>query len=128
MANQYEPTVSEAVFPSDGGWTMDGDKHVLLLSIPEFSEVINHSFESYRYAWLYDKENDAYIFCFQFDDGFERAVLFQREHAGILLTEAAAYEMFTIVISDQAFDKIDEQTVLLELPQIKITRMMSAGW
>ncbi|MGO4890056.1 hypothetical protein ACJ2A9_20105 [Anaerobacillus sp. MEB173] len=128
MVKKYEPTISEGVYPSDGGWSKDNGRDILILSIPEFADLMNIEYNSYHYAWLYDKNLNAYIFCFRLDHGEERAVIFHAEHAGVLLTEEMAYQSFQIAITDASFENLTEKTSYLLLNEIELQRELAAGW
>jgi hypothetical protein len=128
MEGTYQPDIHEAVYPRDGGWTKDGGQDVLLLSIPEFGELPGRAVDAFDYAWLYDNSLKAYILCFRLQDGTERAILFQEEHAGKLLTDSPAYETFTVAISDQSLEVLCDDTPFLILPDIQLKRSLAAGW
>lgn len=124
MTGKYEPTVTEGQYPEDGGWT----ENILLLSIPKFHDVIQVEVEKFDYAWLYNKEVDAYIFCFRFSNEAERAIIFHVKHAGQLLMEPQAFETFSIAITSKAFEEMTDDTPYLYLPDIRLTRQSIAGW
>src|SRR5699024_2290845 len=100
----------EGVHPVDGGWTSSKGQAVLLLSIPEFEEIISSSFDTFDYAWLYHSKLEAYILCFQLSSDIEKAILFGRKHAGRLLMDAEAYEPFNIAITSHSLQEMDEKT------------------
>lgn len=127
MSN-YTPTVTKGIYPEDAGWTEDGRNKVLLLSIPMLTEIMKIKIYTFDYTWLYDKELDAYIFCFRLQDDQEFAVLFQKEHAGILLMKSEANNEFTVVITDQPFNDLTEESRFISLPNILLERQKIAGW
>lgn len=129
MSGSYHPKITEGIHPTDGGWTSDvGGHSILLLSLPEFTGFVGCSFDSFDYMWLYDRDLKAYIFCFRLSDGAENAVLFQREHAGILLTDTSAYEPFHMAVTNHALDEVNDETDLFFLPNIQLQRSPVAGW
>ncbi|WP_142296515.1 hypothetical protein [Lottiidibacillus patelloidae] len=125
---QYIPSIKEGFIPEDGGWTTSGQGNTMLLSIPQLKAKINQKLDKYSYAWLYDKKQDAYIFCFQLDGKEEYAILFQAEYAGKLLLEQEAYERFTVAITDLPFGHLTEQSNYLIINEVEITRQPIAGW
>src|SRR5690606_26977257 len=100
----------------------------LLLSTPMLSKIIDKKFAKFDYTWLYNKELEAYIFCFRIQNEDEYAIIFHREHAGRLLLEKEAYGEFTLIITDLPFDQLNENSPLLRLPKISLDRQSSAGW
>jgi len=124
----YSPNITEAHLPVDGGWTIDAGIPVLLLSTPSLGDLIPTRIDKYSYAWLYEKEMDAYIFCVQINNRDEFGLLFSREEAGQLLLDADAYGEFTVVICEEAFDQLEEDTPFLTFPKISLTRSVQAGW
>jgi hypothetical protein len=128
MKSTYEPTISEGIFPEDAGWTSDGDETVLLLSVPELSSLIGRDVQHYSYAWLFDKQLDAYILCFQLNSQDEYAIIFKADHAGRLLLEKEAYESFTIAITSVPFEDLKETSSYFMLKNIHITRQPIASW
>lgn len=124
----YSPNITEAHLPVDGGWTIDDGIPVLLLSIPSLGNLIPTRIDKYSYAWLYEKEMDAYIFCVQINNHDEFGILFSRDEAGQLLLDADAYGEFTVVLCKEAFDQLEEETPFLNFPKISLTRSVLAGW
>lgn len=124
----YKPSIKEGVYPDDAGWTQDGSKNILLLSIPMLSHVIRQTVTKFDYAWLYNKEIDAYIFCFKLSNGQEYAIFFQVDHAGRLLMDQNAYEEFSIVLTDKAFNVLTEDSEFITLSNIRLVRQPIAGW
>lgn len=128
MGRTYHPTVREVVHPTDGGWTKERGSNVLLLQIPEFKAHTGEIVQSFDYAWLYDSTLKAYIFCFKLSDGTEKAVIFEANHAGLLLTDLQSYETFALAITHQSLERLDDQTSMLFLPGIDLHRSLTAGW
>ena len=124
----YSPKITEAHHPADGGWTEENGIPVLLLSTPSLENLIPTRIDKYSYAWLYEKEMDAYIFCVQINNRDEFGILFSREEAGQLLLDADAYGEFTVVMCKEAFDQLEEDTPSLILSKISLTRSVLAGW
>jgi hypothetical protein len=124
----YHPSISEGFVPEDGGWTKDGGKDVLLLSVPELKESVALQIKSLDYAWLFDQTNDAYILCFRLNRESEYAIIFHSKHAGRLLLDAEAYETFNVAITSQSFEHIHDETPYLYLPNITVSRQAVAGW
>lgn len=123
----YTPSVSEGVYPEDAGWAHEGETEILLLSVPLPDEVFHVQNDTFDYAWLYNQSLDSYIFCFKLPSRQEFGILFQREHAGMLLMEEEAYGEFTIVVTNQSFEEIKENTPFLTLSNISLKRTI-AGW
>ncbi|MDF0726489.1 hypothetical protein PY093_07140 [Cytobacillus sp. S13-E01] len=128
MKKDYIPTITEGHYPDNAGWTEDDLGNVLLLSIPSISDFFHEDMLTYDYAWLYNKELDAYIFCFKVSNGKEFGVIFQARHAGRLLLDQQAYEAFTITITDQSFEDITEESEYLTFSNITLSRQTIAGW
>lgn len=124
----YSPNITEAHHPEDGGWTIDGGIPVLLLSIPSLGDLIPTKINKYSYAWLYEKEMDAYIFCARINNKDEFGVLFPREEAGRLLLEADAYGEFNVVICKEAFEHLEDDTPFNAFSNISLNRSVLAGW
>jgi hypothetical protein len=124
----YSPNITEAHHPEDGGWTEENGIPVLLLSIPSLGDLIPTKIDKYSYAWLYEKEMEAYIFCVQVNNRDEFGVIFSREEAGQLLLDAEAYGEFTVIICKEAFDQLEDDTPFLTFPKISLTRSVLAGW
>ncbi|MCF6094711.1 hypothetical protein L1765_12140 [Microaerobacter geothermalis] len=124
----YKPTVSEGIHPQDGGWYEWLGETYLALSVPEWKDIVNKRAGHYEYAWLFDKDQNAYIFCFRLADGTERAIIFQRDHAGLLLLESPAYEPFHIWITSEELQDVEERTPLLQLKDVTLDRSVEAKW
>ncbi|MFT4414932.1 hypothetical protein ACLM5H_13815 [Fredinandcohnia humi] len=124
----YRPTITQGIYPEDAGWTSENQTNILLISAPLLSEILSFTTDPFDYAWLYDEELDAYIFCFRLQNQQEYAILFQKEHAGRLLIEQVAYEEFSIVLTDQPFEMIKEETPHVTLSKISLKRQTIAGW
>jgi hypothetical protein len=125
---QYIPNIQEGYIPEDGGWTTSGEGPTLLLSIPKLTTIMGKKWNKHSYAWLYDKKQDTYIFCFQFDGKEEYAILFQADFAGRLLLEKEAYEPFTIAITDLPFEELSDESSYVIINEVQITRQPIAGW
>lgn len=128
MSERYVPQVTAASIPEDGGWAKLSGENVLILSIPGWGDVVGKSPEGYRYAWMYDREGDAYIFCFRLVNGTERAIAFAKDHGGLLLQDGRAYETFSILITDRELSGVKEETPMLLLRNIRLKRHPLAGW
>jgi len=128
MTERYIPRVQEAAIPEDGAWAELGNENVLVLSIPEWEEVVERTYKGYRYAWLYDREKKTYIFCFRLEDGTEQAVAFPKDHAGLLLQDGRAYEPFSILITSRPLAEADDDTPSLLLRKVRLRRHPEAGW
>lgn len=128
MTKEYQPQVTEGYHPEDGGWTKL-EQPVLLLSLPVFAdEWIHQDVKAYDYAWLFDKQQNSYIFCFRLHSGVEKAILFQANYAGRLLLEPEAYQKFTIAITNQDFNQLTDESDYLLLENIELARQSVAGW
>ncbi|GGE03601.1 hypothetical protein GCM10011571_00560 [Marinithermofilum abyssi] len=128
MAERYVPQVTAASIPEDGGWVELSGENVLILSIPEWKEVVEKSAKGYRYVWMYDREGDAYIFCFRLADGTERAVAFAKEHAGVMLQDGRAFDTFAFLITTEELNEVKEDTPMLLLQKVRLKRHPQAGW
>lgn len=128
MKKEYIPTLTEGHYPENAGWTEDEFGNVLLLSIPSVSDLLDEGMETYDYAWLFNKELDAYIFCFKLSSGREFGVIFEAGHAGRLLLDPQAYEAFTITITNLAFEDVTEESEYLTFSNITLSRQTIAGW
>lgn len=130
MSARYIPQVREAAIPEDGGWTelrVDGTD-TLVLSIPEWSQNVKQSVEGYEYVWMYDRSNDAYLFCFRLKEKQEYAIAFPREHAGILLKDKRAYEPFNLLITSQPLSDSDSLSPCFLFRNVELKRHPQAGW
>jgi hypothetical protein len=125
----YIPQVSTGYYPEDAGWASRPDgENILLLCIPEFNYLITFQVKSYDYTWLYNQELDAYIFCFKVNKQSEHAVIFKKDHAGVLLQEEFAFKPFTIAITHKDLGTISEKDPVFLLNDIEISRSEIAGW
>lgn len=125
----YMPQVSTGYYPEDAGWASRPDgENLLLLSIPDLRFLLTFQVNSYDYAWLYDQELEAYIFCFKINNKSESAVIFQRDHAGILLQEEFALKPFTVVITEKDFEHLSENDPVFQLDNIEMVKSDTAGW
>jgi hypothetical protein len=131
MIENYIPSVKEGVYPNDGGWLEnEQDRPTLVLSIPEFLHFINVPIPKFDYAWLYNQEINAYIFCFRLKglQQIEKTIIFHEEHAGILIKDENAFKHFDISITSEHLEDVNEETNYLYLPNITITRHPAASW
>src|SRR5690606_36934412 len=128
MTKRYIPRVQEAAIPEDGAWAELGNENVLVLSIPEWGDVVERPSRGYRYAWLYDREKRTYIFCFRLEDGTEKAIAFPKDHAGLLLQDGRAYEPFSFLITSRPLAEADDVSPSLLLRKVKLVRHPEAGW
>ncbi|WP_246941371.1 hypothetical protein [Bacillus pinisoli] len=127
MNVNYIPTVNEGHYPHDAGWTEENNQSILLLSIPELKNIAHQVITVFDYAWLFDRNLNAYIFCFRIEEE-EHAIIFQFTHAGKLLMEKEAYDSFAIAITGAEFSEMTEHTPYLLLPSIQLNRQPVAGW
>ena len=125
---RYIPKIREASVPEDGGWIEIDQKDVLVLSIPEWSAIIHLPSDPVRSVWMYDRIEDAYLFCFELQQTVERAVAFPREHAGRLLQDQRAHRPFSMMITDQSLRDTTRQIPCLYFPDIRLKRHPKAGW
>lgn len=128
MSKKYIPQVTEAAIPDDGGWANLSQESALILSVPDWDEIVGRSTEGYEYVWLYDREADAYILCFRLSDQTEKALAFPKDHAGLLLQDQRAYEPFSLLITSRALAEVDEGTRMLFLGDVELKRHPQAGW
>ncbi|MDP4083187.1 MAG: hypothetical protein Q8934_01075 [Bacillota bacterium] len=84
--------------------------------------------KSYNYAWLYNHELDAYIFCFKVNNRQEHAVIFKKDHAGVLLQKEYALTPFTIAITHKDFGVLKETNPVFMFNNIEIAKNEVAGW
>ena len=77
MSERYVPKIKEAAIPEDGGWIEGETNPILLLYIPTWNVLETNPDEVSAYVWMYDREQDAYLFCFQLKDGSEKAIAFK---------------------------------------------------
>ncbi|MDP4085864.1 MAG: hypothetical protein Q8934_14755 [Bacillota bacterium] len=126
---EYIPQVSTAYYPEDAGWAnRPNGENILLLCIPDLSYLITIQIESFHYAWLYSQDLDAYIFCFKINNKQEHAVIFKRDHAGVLLQQEFAFSPFTIVVTHKDLNTLTEKDPVLMLSDIELSKNDGAGW
>ncbi|WP_175552367.1 hypothetical protein [Seinonella peptonophila] len=128
MKNRYIPKINEAAIPENGGWAEIMDEPVLVLSIPEWESIMNQSTEEYQSVWMYDRIEDAYIFCFKLNEQVERAIAFAKDHAGVLLKDERAEGEFSILITHEGLEDADEETPCLYFKELHLRRHPKAGW
>jgi hypothetical protein len=128
MNERYIPQIREAAIPEDGGWVKLQNESVLLLSIPEWEDWLSQSTTSYPFVWMYDRAEDAYLFCFRLNDQTEKAIAFAKEHAGLLLKEEQANGPFSILITSDALAQTTAQSPYLLLTEVMLKRHPQAGW
>ncbi|PTX60832.1 hypothetical protein C8P63_108142 [Melghirimyces profundicolus] len=128
MAERYVPRVKEAAIPEDGSWAKLAGKEVLMLQVPDWEDVVRRSSAGARRVWLYDRREDAYIFCFRLKDGTERAVAFAKDHGGRLLTDERAYGFFSILIASGDLGKLGSDTPMLLFQDLYLKRHPQADW
>ncbi|MCA1032414.1 hypothetical protein LCL95_15370 [Bacillus timonensis] len=128
MKELYRPSIEEGYVPEDAGWIKNGEENVLLLSIPGLSSIIHQKVETFDYTWLYQKDMDAYIFCFRLSNGIEKAIIFQQEFAGKMLLKSEAYDVFSVAVIKQSFQDVSDDSEYLYLPAVTISRQSIAGW
>jgi hypothetical protein len=124
----YSPKISEAHIPFDGGWTEENGSAVLLLSVPTFPLHIPTVIHTFSYTWLYETDMNAYVLCMQLNKKEEFGLLFAQNEAGQLLLDMDAYGEFSLVITKESLEKIDDATPYLSFPKISLTRSIKAGW
>lgn len=128
MSERYIPKVTEAAIPEDGGWAELENEDVLVLSIPDWEEIVGVSIEALQYVWMYDRLEDAYLLCFKINNKIEKAIAFAKEHAGLLLTHQHAYQPFSILITSDSLENSNEKTPYFYLPKVELKRHPKAGW
>jgi hypothetical protein len=128
MTERYIPQVREAAIPEDGCWAELQNTPVLLLSIPEWKDLLNQLITGYQFVWMYDREEDAYLFCFRLNNQIEKAIAFAKEHAGLLLKDERASGLFSILITSDALDQTTAQSPYLLLTEVELKRHPQAGW
>ncbi len=129
MSSRYIPQIREAVIPEDGGWAELGeeDTAALVLSIPEWSSQLDHSEEGFEYVWLYDRSNDAYLFCFRLDEKREYSIAFAKEHAGLLLKDKRACNSFNLLVTARPLSEQNLNPCFL-FRNVELKRHPQAGW
>lgn len=128
MSKSFVPKVTEASVPEDGVWGEINEEPVLILSIPEWKEMISTTTEGFRFTWLYDRIEDGYLFCFQLNNHLEKAIAFPKEHAGLLLKDSCADLVFSILITAQSLEEADSDSPYMWLREIRFKRHPQAGW
>jgi hypothetical protein len=128
MSERYVPKINEAAIPEDGGW-VDGETNpILLLSIPTWKELETNPDLVHAYTWMYDREQNAYLFCFQLKDGSEKAIAFISDHAGLLLQDEHAKGAFSMMIMNQALQEVSSPHSVLLIENVTLVRHPAAGW
>ena len=128
MTKRYIPQIREAAVPEEGGWTKEQQTPVLLLSIPEWEKEVTWNSETYQSVWLYDRKEDAYLFCFRLPNQEERAIAFAKNHAGLLLQDPRAVQSFSLVITSKPLEETETNHGCLRLKDVKLVRHPQAGW
>lgn len=127
MPTRYIPQIREAMIPEEGGWAELSEGSVLILSIPEWTESDQSLTSRMQSAWLYDRGNDAYLYCFQLANGQEYAIAFAKGHAGLLLTDRRASQPFAFLITAQPLTSEGYDPSLL-IRNITWKKHPKAGW
>jgi hypothetical protein len=125
MSKRYVPKIKEAAIPEDGGWVEGQAGPVLLLSIPEWDIEKIYKTPVQAYVWMYDRQQNAYLFCFRLQTGEEKAIAFLSDHAGLLLKETHANSSFSLMITSESLQEA-EQALLIE--EVELRRHPVAGW
>ncbi|WP_028777923.1 hypothetical protein [Shimazuella kribbensis] len=128
MTGRYVPKIQEAAIPEDGGWVEGEKSPILLLSIPSWEELETNPDHVHAYTWMYDRAQNAYLFCFQLKDGTEKAIAFISDHAGLLLQEEHAKGTFSMMIMNQALQEVDSSDSVLLIENVTLVRHPAAGW
>jgi hypothetical protein len=128
MATPFIPQIRQAAVPEEGSWAELGGAPVLLLSIPEWQYQVRQSAEENRYVWMYDRENDAYLFCFRLKDQKDYAVAFPREHAGVLLMDRKASRPFSLLVTSRPLSGTMDLRPCLLFRDVSLKRHPKAGW
>ncbi|KPC72533.1 MULTISPECIES: hypothetical protein [Laceyella] len=127
MSTRYIPQIRQAVIPEDGGWAELSNGAVLILSIPEWTESNQALTREMQSVWLYDRANDAYLYCFKLADGQEYAIAFAKEHAGVLLADERTKEPFAMLITAQPL-AAEEYSPYLLISDVVLKKHPKAGW
>jgi hypothetical protein len=125
MSKRYLPKIKEAAIPEDGGWIEGQAGPILVLSIPEWDIPKINNTPIQAYVWMYDRQQNAYLFCFRLQTGEEKAIAFLADHAGLLLKDNYANETFSLMITSEALQQA-EQALFIE--EVTLRRHPSAGW
>ncbi|QFT90261.1 hypothetical protein FIU87_16475 [Bacillus sp. THAF10] len=124
----YTPNLSEAHIPFDGGWTEENGQPVLLLSVPTLPLQMETKIHTFSYTWLFEKEMNAYVLCMLVNKEEEFGLIFSQKEAGQLLLDADAYGEFTVVLTKDELDQLEEDTPYLSFLNINLQRTLHAGW
>ncbi|MXQ54015.1 hypothetical protein [Shimazuella alba] len=128
MSERYVPKIQEAAIPEDGGWVEGETSPILLLSIPAWEELETNPDYVNAYVWMYDREQDAYLFCFQLKDESEKAIAFISDHAGLLLQDEHAKDSFSMMIMNKPLQEVSSSQSVLLIENVKLVRHPAAGW
>jgi hypothetical protein len=128
MSQRYVPKIQEAAIPEDGGWVEGETSPILLLSIPTWKELKTNPDEIHAYVWMYDRGQDAYLFCYQLKDGTEKAIAFISDHAGLLLKDEHAKGTFSMMIMNKGLQEVNSSESVLLIENVNLVRHPSAGW
>jgi hypothetical protein len=128
MSERYVPKIQEAAIPEDGGWVEGETSPILLLSIPAWEELETNPDHVNAYVWMYDREQDAYLFCFQLKDESEKAIAFISDHAGLLLQDEHAKDSFSMMIMNKPLQEVSSSQSVLLIENVKLVRHPAAGW
>ncbi|WP_124728290.1 hypothetical protein [Staphylospora marina] len=128
MTMRYIPRIRGAAVPEEGQWATLSGKPVLILSVPEWQYQVRQSVEKDRHVWMYDRENDAYLFCFRMQNESDYAVAFPREHAGLLLRDPKADRPFSVLITSQELEGSRDLRPCLLFRDVRLRRHPRAGW
>jgi hypothetical protein len=128
MTERYIPKIQEAAIPEDGGWIEGETNPILLLSIPAWKGIETSSIDINAYAWMYDREQDAYLFCFRVADGGEKAIAFISDHAGLLLKDENSLDVFTMMIMDRPLQEVNSSKSVFLIEKVQLVRHPVAGW
>jgi len=128
MSERYVPKIQEAAIPEDGGWVEGETSPILLLSIPDWDELETNPENVNAYTWMYDREQNAYLFCFQLKDGSERAIAFLSDHAGLLLQDEHSKGDFSLMIMNRVLQEVSSSQSVLLIENVKLIRHPVAGW
>jgi hypothetical protein len=95
----------------------------MALFLPECIEMEKQPSKGFQYVWMYDRVENAYLFCFKLANQFEKAIVFPHDHAGLLLKDERALTPFSIVLSTT-----EDSRAYLHLDNISFKRHPKAGW
>jgi hypothetical protein len=125
---RYIPRINQASVPEEGKWALLETEPVLMLSVPEWGSEIHQSAEGIHHTWMYDRLNDAYLFCFRLPPRKEFAVAFPREHAGRLLRDERADHLFSLLITAKSLEGTADLRPCWLFRRIRLKRHPQAGW